>query len=116
MNKGALIGKRIKLLRLERGLSQADIEKASGICRSHISKIESGKVGNPGLHTLERLAMALKISVSYLFHFDEKSLKRRIRDTEKRKKEQKNRRELLERKEKEIKKLKKELRKFVKSK
>ncbi|MGD2246093.1 MAG: helix-turn-helix domain-containing protein [Candidatus Aminicenantes bacterium] len=115
MDKATLIGKRIKLLRLERGLSQGDVEKASGVCRSHISSIESGKVINPGLHTLERLATALKVSISYLMHFDEKSLRRRIRETEKRKKEQKSRKELLERREKEIKKLRKELRRFTKS-
>lgn len=115
MRKGALIGKRIKLLRLERGLRQGDIEKVAGICRSHISNIESGKIGNPGLYTLEKIAKALKVSISYLLHFDEKSLKRRVLEIEKKKVEQKKRTELLERKEREIKKLKKELRGLRKS-
>jgi len=116
MSKAALLGKRVKLLRLERGLSQGDIEKVAGICRSHISNIESGKIGNPGLYTLERIAKALKVSISYLLHFDEKSLKRRVLEIEKRKKEQKRRTKLLEQKEREIKKLKKELREVRKSK
>lgn len=115
MNKAALIGKRIKLLRLERSLSQRDIERVSGICRSHISNIESGKIGNPGLQTLEKVAKALKVSISYLFHFDERSLKRRALETEKRAVEQKRRTELLEQKERKIKKLEKELRKLRKS-
>ena len=51
----ALIGKRIKILRLERGLTQGDIEETTGVSRSHISKIESGKVANPGLDTLEKI-------------------------------------------------------------
>ena len=38
----ALIGKRIKILRLERGLTQGDIEDATGVSRSHISKKQSG--------------------------------------------------------------------------
>jgi len=116
MRKAAvLIGKRIKLLRLERGLSQGDIEKVVGICRSHISNIESGKIGNPGLYTLEKIAKALKVSISYLLHFDEKSLKRRILEIEKRKKEHKGRTKLLGQKEREIKKLRKELRELRKS-
>lgn len=110
MKKTGLIGKRIRLLRLERGLSQVDIEKAASISRSHLSNIESGKIENPGLHTLERIAAALKISISYLFHFDERSLKRRVLAVEKRKKEQKRKKQVLEQREKEIRGLKKELR------
>lgn len=112
MKKAALIGKRIRLLRLERGLSQVDIEKAAGISRSHLSNIESGKIENPGLHTLERIAKALKISISYLLHFDEQSLKRRIQAVEKRKREQRRKKEVLEQREQEIRRLKKELRKL----
>jgi transcriptional regulator with XRE-family HTH domain len=113
LTKAALIGKRIRLLRLERGITQDDIEKAAGISRSHLSKIESGKVENPGLLTLERIAKALKVSISYLLHFDERSLKKRILEVEKRKKEQRRKKEVLELREKEIKRLKKELRKLT---
>lgn len=105
-----LIGKRIKVLRMDRRLTQRDMEEATGVSRSHISKIESGKVVNPGLDTLEKIARALKVSVSFLFHFDERTLKRRVQAMERRKKEHKREMELLESKEKEIKKLKKELR------
>ena len=106
----ALIGKRIKILRLERGLTQGDIEEATGVSRSHISKIERGKIANPGLDTLEKIAQALKVSVSFLFHFDERTLKKRIQAMERRKKDQKREMQLLESKEKEIRNLKKELR------
>jgi len=58
---------------------------------------------------------ALKVSISYLLHFDEKSLKRRILEIEKRKKEHKGRTKLLGQKEREIKKLRKELRELRKS-
>jgi len=111
-----LIGKRIKILRLDRGLTQGDIEEATGVSRSHISKIESGKVANPGLDTLEKIANALKVSISFLFHFDERTLKRRIQAMERRKKEHKKEMELLGSKEKEIKKLKKELKSLRKKK
>ncbi len=106
----ALIGKRIKILRLERGLTQGDIEETTGVSRSHISKIERGKIANPGLDTLEKIAQALKVSVSFLFHFDERTLKKRIQAMERRKKDQKREMQLLESKEKEIRNLKKELR------
>jgi transcriptional regulator with XRE-family HTH domain len=114
LTKAALIGKRIRLLRLERNLHQSEIAEVSGISRSHLSKIESGRVENPGLLTLERLARALKVSIPYLLHFDERSLKRRILEVEKRKKEQRRKKEVLELREKEIRKLKKELRKLEK--
>ncbi len=114
MKMTELIGRRIKVLRLERGLSQRDIEEATGVSRSHISKIESGKIANPGLDTLEKIAKALKVSVSFLFHFDERTLKKRVQAMEKRKKEHKREMELLESKEKEIRRLKKELRSLKK--
>lgn len=116
MSITALIGKRIKILRLERSLTQGDIEEATGVSRSHISKIESGKIANPGLDTLERIAKALKVSISFLFHFDERTLKRRVQDMEKRKKEHKKEMLLLESKEKEIRKLKRELKTLKKKK
>ncbi len=112
----ALIGKRIRILRLERGLTQGDIEAATGVSRSHLSKIESGKVANPGLDTLEKIAKALKVSISFLFHFDERTLRKRVQAIEKRKQEHKREMNLLESKEKEIKKLKRELRAFKKKK
>ena len=115
MRISALIGKRIKILRLERGLTQKDIEEATGISRSHISKIESGRVANPGLETLEKIARALKVSISFLFHFDERTLKRRLQAMEKRKKDHKRELELLESKEKEIRRLKRELRTLKKN-
>lgn len=112
MKKATLIGKRIRLLRLERGLSQVEIEKIAGISRSHLSNIESGKIENPGLHTLEKIAEALKVTISYLFHFDERSLKRRVQAAERRKKEQRRKKEVLEQREREIKRLRKELRRL----
>jgi transcriptional regulator with XRE-family HTH domain len=112
----SLIGKRIKILRLERSLTQGDIEEVTGVSRSHISKIESGKVANPGLDTLEKIAKALTVSVSFLFHFDERTLKRRVQAMERRKKEHKREMEILEHKEKEIKTLKRELRALKKKK
>jgi transcriptional regulator with XRE-family HTH domain len=95
---------------LERGLTQGDIGGATGVSRSHISKIESGKIANPGLDTLEKIAKALKVSVSFLFHFDERTLKKRIQAMEQRRKDHKREMQLLDSKEKEIRKLKKELR------
>jgi hypothetical protein len=56
------------------------------------------------------------VSISFLFHFDERTLKKRVQAIEKRKKEHKKEMELLESKENEIKKLKRELRALKKKK
>ncbi len=54
------IGKRLRILRESKGLSQGDIERRSGLLRSYISRVESGYTA-PSLPTLERFAKALEI-------------------------------------------------------
>lgn len=54
------VGKRLRDARLQQGLTQADLEKATGLKRSHISRIENGW-RMPSLETLSRLAGALNI-------------------------------------------------------
>jgi transcriptional regulator with XRE-family HTH domain len=49
-----------------RKLSQGQLADASGVRRSTISDIETGKASNPGLETLDALAAALKIDVMQL--------------------------------------------------
>jgi transcriptional regulator with XRE-family HTH domain len=60
------IGEQIRRLRLEKGLSQRDIEKTSGLLRSYLSRVEHGHTV-PTLETLERLAAALDLPLYRLF-------------------------------------------------
>ncbi len=52
-------GRRLKALREARGLSVEKVVRASGIERSALFKLESGRNANPTITTLERYAVAL---------------------------------------------------------
>lgn len=54
------MGKRLRMLREAKGLSQGDIERRSGLLRSYISRVEGGYTA-PSLSTLEKFAKALEI-------------------------------------------------------
>ena len=68
-----LLGKRIKELRLERGMSQIDlVAKMQGnIDTTNISRIEAGRT-NPTIYSLYRFSEALEISISELVNFNDK--------------------------------------------
>ena len=61
-----LLGKRIKQLRIERGLSQLDVEVHTGIDRGNLSKMERGKI-NMEFFTLVKLATVYNVKLSDLF-------------------------------------------------
>lgn len=65
-----VIGTRLRFLREEKGLSQGDIEKATGLLRCYISRIENGHT-IPSLETLERFAGALDVPLYKLFYSGE---------------------------------------------
>jgi transcriptional regulator with XRE-family HTH domain len=65
-----LIGQRIRQLRENKTLSQGDIEKASGLLRCYISRVEHGHTV-PSLETLERFAAALDVPLYRLFYTGE---------------------------------------------
>lgn len=65
-----IIGERIRSLREQKGLSQGDIEKASGLLRCYISRVEHGHTV-PSLDTLERFAAALDVPLYRLFYLGE---------------------------------------------
>jgi transcriptional regulator with XRE-family HTH domain len=62
-----LIGERIRQLREEKGLSQGELEKASGLLRCYISRVEHGHTV-PSLETLEKFATALDVPLYRLFY------------------------------------------------
>ena len=59
------LGKNLKRIRTEKGLSQGNIVKASGIDKAMISNIENGKT-NPTLATIAKLAKALSVPIEDL--------------------------------------------------
>lgn len=65
-----LIGLRIRQLRQQKGLSQGDLEDATGLMRCYISRVENGHTV-PSLETLERFANALEVPLYRLFYAED---------------------------------------------
>jgi transcriptional regulator with XRE-family HTH domain len=61
--------KRLKSLRRQKGITQEDLAKHSGLSTSFIRSLEQGKYA-PSFESLESIARALEISVKELFVFD----------------------------------------------
>ncbi len=58
-----LIGQRLRDIREAKNLSQDDIERATGLARTYISRVENGHTV-PSLETLEKWARALGMALS----------------------------------------------------
>ena len=69
------IGTTIRAHRLQRGLSQGDIEKKTGLLRCYLSRVENGHTV-PSLDTLSKIAIALDLPIAQFFAED--SLSRQI--------------------------------------
>ena len=61
------IGQRIRRLREQKGLSQGDIERQTGMLRGYISRVEHGHT-TPSVETLQRFAAALDVPMYRLFY------------------------------------------------
>ena len=61
------IGLKLRELREQKGLSQGDIEKATGLLRCYTSRVENGHTV-PSLSTLEKYAGALEVKLYELFY------------------------------------------------
>jgi transcriptional regulator with XRE-family HTH domain len=59
------MAKRVKALRLERGMTQAELAKRARISRVHVIRIETARQ-EPTLGVMERLAKALGVPVTAL--------------------------------------------------
>jgi transcriptional regulator with XRE-family HTH domain len=66
-NTGMIIGDRLRRLRGQKKLSQADIEKRSGLLRAYLSRVENGHT-IPTIETLEKWAKALDVPMYQLFY------------------------------------------------
>lgn len=60
------IGTIIRGYRLQKGMSQGDIEKKTGLLRCYLSRVENGHTV-PSLETLQKIAKALDLQLSEFF-------------------------------------------------
>jgi transcriptional regulator with XRE-family HTH domain len=60
------IGATIRNYRLQKGMSQGDIEKRTGLLRCYLSRVENGHTV-PSLETLQKIAGALDIQLAQFF-------------------------------------------------
>jgi len=67
MEEKMSIGQRIRRLREQKGLSQGDIERQTGMLRGYISRVEHGHT-TPSVETLQRFAAALDVPMYRLFY------------------------------------------------
>jgi transcriptional regulator with XRE-family HTH domain len=63
------IGTAIRAYRLQKGLSQGDIEKKTGLLRCYLSRVENGHT-IPSLDTLSKIARALDLPITQFFADD----------------------------------------------
>ena len=63
------IGTTIRAFRLQKGLSQGDIEKKTGLLRCYLSRVENGHTV-PSLDTLSKIALALDLPITQFFADD----------------------------------------------
>ena len=64
-----LVGKRIKQLRKNKGLSQETLGYECELDRTYIASVENGR-RNISIINLEKIANALNVSLSVFFDFD----------------------------------------------
>jgi transcriptional regulator with XRE-family HTH domain len=60
------IGTTIRGYRLQKGMSQGDIEKRTGLLRCYLSRVENGHTV-PSLETLQKIARALDLQLAEFF-------------------------------------------------
>src|SRR3954463_3717942 len=60
------IGETIRTYRLQKGMSQGDIEKRTGLLRCYLSRVENGHT-IPSLDTLAKIATAMDVPLGQFF-------------------------------------------------
>lgn len=61
-----MIGKRVKQLRLSKGLSLSELAERAGVAKSYLSTIERDIQSNPSIQFLEKIAAVLHVPVDSL--------------------------------------------------
>ncbi len=62
--------KRLQKLRKTGGMTQEELSEKAGISVEFLSNLERG-INAPSFETLEKLSLALSVSVHYLFNFED---------------------------------------------
>ena len=57
-----------KAERERQGVTLAELEERTGIDRAALSRLETGKAGNPTIGTIDRVALALGTAVGCVLH------------------------------------------------
>jgi len=65
MNEAEKLGKNLKRIRTEKGISQGEISRKLEVDKGFVSNIENGKT-NPTLATIAKIAKAIGVSVGEL--------------------------------------------------
>lgn len=69
-NKRVLLGRRIREIRMAKGLTQEKLGSKSEISYKFVGEIERG-LQNPSFDTLEKIARALEVDLYELFRFEQ---------------------------------------------
>lgn len=62
----AMIGKRIKELRIDKGISLNQLAERAGVAKSYLSYIERDLQTNPSLHFLQKICEVLEVDIEAL--------------------------------------------------
>jgi len=65
LEKGKMAGKKVRAIRISRGITQVQLSEMTGIQRPNLSRLENGKT-NPNIETLSRIATGLNVSIAEL--------------------------------------------------
>jgi len=65
-----VIGRRVKQLRSEKGLSLNELAERAGVAKSYLSTIERDIQSNPSIHFLEKISAVLEVPIETFFHED----------------------------------------------
>ncbi len=68
MDVKILVGQRVKELRNKLGISQEELADIAGLDRTYITSVECGK-RNISIMNIEKLSIALKVSLKEFFNF-----------------------------------------------
>ncbi|KIL41899.1 transcriptional regulator [Gordoniibacillus kamchatkensis] len=63
-----MIGKKVKQLRLEQGLSLTELAEKAGVAKSYLSSIEREVQSNPSIHFLEKISAVLGVQLETIIH------------------------------------------------
>ena len=63
--KGKMAGKKVKAIRISKGITQAQLSEMTGIQRPNLSRLENAKT-NPNIETLSKIAIALDTTIAEL--------------------------------------------------